>query len=215
MEINQTVGKKLLEHFEGRRDALMSLTRALVEAESPSGDAEGSRAVVSLLAESLKDVRAVSAVERVAVENFGEHLRVRAFDSRGGGGRTTLILGHTDTVHPRGTIDARPWREEDGRIHGPGIFDMKAGCALAVEALRACERLSLAPARPVVLLLTCDEEVGSVSGRALVEEEARRADAVLVLEPPAPGGRVKTARKGTGGYTLEVEGRAAHAGLEP
>lgn len=217
MEINQTTAGTLLQHFAARRDALMSLMRALVEAESPSGDAEGSRAVVQLLTESLKDVGAVNSVERVAVENFGEHLRVRAFDKRGGDddARTTLILGHTDTVHARGTITARPWREEDGRIYGPGVFDMKAGCALAVEALRACELLSLAPSRPVVLLLTCDEEVGSHSGRALVEEEAARADAVLVLEPPAPGGRVKTARKGTGGYTLEVEGRAAHAGLDP
>ena len=215
MDINQEIGKALLEHFAGRREEVLALVRALVEEESPSGDEAGSRAVVDLLARELESVGAVTSVERIPVEGFGEHLRVRAFGGRDDGGRTTLVLGHTDTVHARGTIRERPWREEGGRLHGPGVFDMKAGCALAVEALRACERLSLAPPRPVVLLLTCDEEVGSATGRALVEEEARRADAVLVLEPPAPGGRVKTARKGTGGYTLEVEGRAAHAGLDP
>jgi glutamate carboxypeptidase len=126
-----------------------------------------------------------------------------------------LLLGHTDTVHPRGTLAARPWRESGGRIYAPGVFDMKAGCAVVLEALRACSALGLVPRRPVTLLLTCDEESGSMSGRALVEEEARRAECVLVMEPPAPGGRAKTARKGTGLFTLSVEGRAAHAGLEP
>jgi glutamate carboxypeptidase len=93
---------------------------------------------------------------------------------------------------------------------------MKANCVLALEALRACAELSLAPRHPVVLLLTCDEETGSThGGRELVEEESRRADAVLVLEPPAPERRVKTARKGTGVYTLSARGRAAHAGLDP
>ncbi|MDQ3684352.1 MAG: M20/M25/M40 family metallo-hydrolase, partial [Acidobacteriota bacterium] len=118
-------------------------------------------------------------------------------------------------VYPRGSWRESLWREEDGRIHGPGVFDMKANCALAVEVLRACCSVKIIPARPVVLLLTCDEEAGSFSGRTLVEEEARRAAAVLVLEPPAPGGRVKTERKGTAGYTITAHGRAAHAGLEP
>src|SRR5207237_5838406 len=124
-------------------------------------------------------------------------------------------LRHTDTVHLRGSLGLRPWRESEGRIYGPGIYDMKANCALALEALRACASVGLTPARPVVLLLTCDEEAGSNSGRALVEEEAMRAEHVLVLEPSAPGGRAKTARKGTGMYSLTIKGRAAHAGLDP
>ena len=126
-----------------------------------------------------------------------------------------MLIGHTDTVHPRGSLDERPWREEDGRIYGPGIFDMKANCALALEVMSACAALDLMPRRPVVLLLTCDEETGSMTGRALVEEEARKARCVLVLEPSAAGGRVKTARKGTGIFTMEAHGIAAHAGLEP
>jgi glutamate carboxypeptidase len=215
-ELNSSDAQRLLSHFEGRRGDLLSLTRALCEAESPSGDGEGSRAVVGLLAEAAASVGGVESVERVgAAEDFGEHLIIRAFAEGAGDARPLLLLGHTDTVHPRGTLAARPWREDEGRIYAPGIFDMKASCAAALEALRACAALGLKARRPVSLLLTCDEESGSMSGRALVEEEARRAECVLVLEPPAPGGRAKTARKGTGLFTLSVEGRAAHAGLEP
>src|SRR5206468_1458082 len=129
--------------------------------------------------------------------------------------RTVLVLGHTDTVHPRGTIKERPWRAAGNRIYGPGIFDMKVNCAVALEALRACETLGLQTRSAVTILLTCDEETGSPSGRPLVEAEAKKSRAVLVIEPPASGGRVKTARKGTGMFTLEVKGRAAHAGLDP
>lgn len=205
-----------LQHFSARRDELLSLTRALCETESPSGDAEGSRAVVNLLEEAARELEGFVTVERTpAPDSYGEHLRLRAFGDGAKEERTLLLLGHTDTVHPRGTLAARPWREEEGKIYAPGIFDMKAACVVALEALRACDALGARPRRPVVLLLTCDEESGSQSGRALVEEEARRAEYVLVLEPAAPGGRAKTARKGTGLFNVKVEGRAAHAGLEP
>jgi glutamate carboxypeptidase len=207
---------EFLRHFRARRGELLSLTRALCEAESPSGDAEGSRAVVSLLEEYACALEGFASCERIAApDGFGEHFRLRAFDEDATEERTLLLLGHTDTVHPRGALREMPWREEDGRVYAPGVFDMKAACAAALEALRACDALGARPRRPVVLLLTCDEESGSHSGRALVEEEARRAEYVLVLEPAAPGGRAKTARKGTGLFTLSVEGRAAHAGLEP
>jgi glutamate carboxypeptidase len=125
------------------------------------------------------------------------------------------LLGHTDTVHGRGSIIARPWRVEDNKAYGPGVFDMKANCVLALEVTRALSLLGIQPKRPVVLLLTCDEETGSASGRPLVEAEARKASSVLVLEPSAGGGRAKTGRKGTGIYSLFVAGRAAHAGLDP
>src|SRR5256714_13118587 len=216
-ELNSSDAGKLLAHFEGRRGEVLSLVRALCEAESPSGDADGSRAVVNLLSDAARALRPVASVERVAAQNdYGEHLLLRAFtEGATDETRATLLLGHTDTVHPRGTLAERPWRETEGRIHAPGIFDMKANCAVALEALRACDATGLGPRRPVTLLLTCDEESGSFSGRELVEAESRRAECVLVLEPPAPGGRVKTARKGTGLFNLQVEGCAAHAGLEP
>ncbi|HEX8708663.1 MAG TPA: M20 family metallopeptidase [Pyrinomonadaceae bacterium] len=205
----------LLEFMERRRDEALALVRELVETESPSGDVEGSRAVVSLLAEAAHAAGSRLAVERIESPGYGEHLRVRAFTEGAGDSGTILLVGHTDTVHPRGTLLARPWRSSGNRIYGPGIFDMKANCVMALEALRACAELGLAPRRAVTLILTCDEETGSMTGRALVEEEARRAHAALVLEPPAAGGRVKTARKGTGIFRMEAQGIAAHAGLEP
>lgn len=201
--------------FEERQQRLISLVRALVETESPSGDVKGSRAVVSLLADAVGSMSSGFKVERVEVEGYGEHLCVRAFKGREEDDGTLLLVGHTDTVHPLGTIKERPIRAEGERLYGPGIFDMKANCVMALAALDACLQLNQLPRRGVVLILTCDEETGSHSGRVLIEDEARRAECALVLEPPASGGRVKTARKGTGIFTIEALGRAAHAGLEP
>jgi glutamate carboxypeptidase len=197
-----------------RQREILALTRALVETESPSGDEAGSKAVVSLLAAAARNIPAVTTIERVASDGYGEHLRIKAFNGNNQS-HPILILGHTDTVHPRGAIEQRPWRVEGNRAYGPGVFDMKANCALGVEVIRACGNLSNVTIPPIVLLLTCDEEKGSASGRSLVEAEAKRARAVLVLEPPARGGSVKTGRKGTGMFTLTARGLAAHAGLEP
>jgi glutamate carboxypeptidase len=204
----------LREHFASRQHEVLALTCALVEAESPSGDKEGSSNVVSLLASAASNIQSINSVERFASEEFGEHLAIRAF-GKSEGSRSVLVLGHTDTVHPRGTIKERPWRASESRIYGPGIFDMKVNCAVALEALRACEAVGLQTRSAVTILLTCDEETGSPSGRPLVEAEAKKSRAVLVMEPPASGGRVKTARKGTGMFTIDVKGRAAHAGLDP
>lgn len=197
-----------------RQGEWLALTRRLVETESPSGDEDGSRAVVELLAQAAREIEGVETVERTRSGNYGEHLRVTAFTDAPAKD-CVLIAGHTDTVHPRGSVAARPWREEGGLVYGPGIFDMKANCALVLECLRALGLLQIRPQRPLVLLLTCDEETGSMTGRALIEEAARGARCALVLEPSASGGRVKTARKGTGIFHLRAEGRAAHAGLEP
>ena len=215
-ELDRSKIVALQARLRERQTEMLALTRALVETESPSGDVEGSRAVVSLLADAARSIAGVSSIELIESPGYGTHLRLRAFtDAPEAAAGSILLLGHTDTVHPRGSLQARPWRITDGRIYGPGIFDMKANCALALEALRACAELKLAPRRAIVLLLTCDEETGSMTGRALVEEEAKRAASVLVLEPPLAGGRVKTGRKGTGMYRLEAHGVAAHAGLEP
>jgi glutamate carboxypeptidase len=125
-----------------------------------------------------------------------------------------VVLAHLDTVWPAGTLDRWPFSVRDGRATGPGAFDMKAGIVQALFALCALADAGL-DRPPVVLLVTADEEVGSPAGRALVEDAARGAGAVLVLEASADGGRLKTARKGVGNYRLHVTGRAAHAGLEP
>lgn len=214
-ELSKSHADSLYTYFAGRQTEILALTRALVETESPSRDVLGSNAVVSLLAASARTIPGIMSVERVPSEGFGDHLRIRACSRAGDTGPPIVILGHTDTVHARGSLAQRPWRVEGTKVYGPGIFDMKANCALALEALRACDSINLQVQGPVVLLLTCDEENGSPTGRSLVEAETKRARAVLVLEPPAPGGRVKTARKGTGIFRIEASGRAAHAGLEP
>jgi len=214
-QITKATAEALQAYFVARQTEMLALTRALVEAESPTGGEAGSHAVVSLLAAAAQTIGAVTSVERVPTKGFGDHLRLRAFARPGNNAAPIVILGHTDTVHPQGSLEQRPWRVEGNRIYGPGIFDMKANCALALEALRACESIALPLNGPIVVLLTCDEENGSPTGRSLVEAETKHARAVLVLEPPASGGRVKTARKGTGMFLIEAKGRAAHAGLEP
>ena len=199
-----------------RQKELVDLICRLVEVESPSGDVRGSRAAVALLENVARTIPSVSSIERVNSPDYGEHLRIRAFCDDAKSDGATLILGHTDTVHPRGTLSAQHGlRTEGDRLYGPGIFDMKASCVIALEVLRCLTAVSLAPQRPVTLLLTCDEETGSATGRSLVEHEARHATQVLVLEPPAPGGCVKTARKGVGVWTVAAQGVASHAGLNP
>jgi glutamate carboxypeptidase len=199
-----------------RQDELVDMICRLVEIESPSGDVRGSRAAVELLENVARTIPSVSSIEKVNSPDYGEHLRISAFCDDAKSDGATLILGHTDTVHPRGTLSAQHGlRAEGDRLYGPGIFDMKASCVIALEVLRCLTALALAPQRPVTLLLTCDEEIGSATGRPLVEHEARRAVQVLVLEPPAPGGCVKTARKGVGAWTVVARGVASHAGLNP
>ena len=190
--------------------------RALVETESPSGDEAGSRAVVDLVIEAAGIIGCVSEIKRVDVPNFGQHVVIQAFAQQRSEGQI-LVVGHTDTVHARGSVAARPWRREAGKIFGPGIFDMKANCGLILAVLKAMAELRIVPRCAITVALTCDEEVGSFSGWPLLEETAKSANTrcALVMEPPAPGGRVKTGRKGTGIYSMKVEGKAAHAGLEP
>jgi glutamate carboxypeptidase len=127
-----------------------------------------------------------------------------------------LVLGHYDTVYARGTLTKMPFRIARGRVYGPGTFDMKAGIVQALFALEALQRSELAPPKRIVFLWTSDEEIGSESSRKLIETEARRSDAVFVLEPSfGPRGLLKTARKGVGEAEVIVHGRASHAGLAP
>jgi glutamate carboxypeptidase len=214
--ISKLLAKELEERFRERQPQIVSLTRALVEAESPSGDELGSRAVVDLLASATQGSLCVNSIERIDVPNFGQHLVIRTFQEKTAAGNI-LLVGHTDTVHPRGAIAERPWRLEENRIYGPGIFDMKANCALAISLLHACDDFEIHPRYGLTVALTCDEEVGSASGWPLLNRiaETERVKNALILEPPAAGGRVKTGRKGTGIFAMNVEGRAAHAGLDP
>ncbi len=214
--ISFRVARQVLSTFQTRQADIESFIRALVEVESPSGDETGSRAVVDLLAEAAGQLECVNVIDRVDIPDFGQHLVIKAFQKQSAEGQI-LVVGHTDTVHARGSLNERPWRREGGKIYGPGIFDMKANCALAIEVLRTIDQLKIVPPCGITLALTCDEEVGSLSGWPLLEQTAESLETrcALVMEPPASGGRVKTARKGTGIFAIKVQGKAAHAGLEP
>src|SRR5690606_25818878 len=129
--------------------------------------------------------------------------------------RPVLLLGHLDTVHPVGAFGTNELRLEGDRAIGPGVYDMKAGVALLVEALTLLHERGERPRRPVRFLVTCDEEIGSHSSRGIIEDHARQAAAVLVPEPSMPDGGVKTRRKGVATYRIETTGQAAHAGIDP
>ncbi len=211
----QMIAPQLFNALQARQAEVEAFIQSLVEVESPSGDIEGSRAVVDLLVGAAGKLACVDAIERVDVPDFGQHLVIKAFQTQDQ--PQIVIVGHTDTVHSRGSLSERPWRRDGGKIYGPGIFDMKANCALAIEVLRTLVELQATPSYGVTIVLTCDEEVGSLNGWPLIEKvaKAQPARCAFVMEPPASGGRVKTSRKGTGIFAIKVEGKAAHAGLEP
>ncbi|WP_030254939.1 M20 family metallopeptidase [Streptomyces violens] len=186
-----------------RVDAMLDDLRALVEVESPSRDLAAltaSAKAVAAVIESRLGGRA-TLVESEA----GPHVHWS-----GGGDPRVLILGHHDTVFPLGTLARRPFRVEDGQATGPGVFDMLGGLVQAIHGVAALDDRS-----GVEILVTADEEVGSRSSRALLEERALACGAVLVVEGAAEGGALKTGRKGCGTFQVSVAGRASHAGLEP
>ena len=188
-------------------DAL-ELLAELTALDAPSGDREALAAPADLLVGRLADLGG-DVVRHAAPA--GDHLEAR-FGATGGA--PLVVLGHYDTVWPRGTAATRPLRAERRVVYGPGVFDMHGGIAASLTALHLLRGLGL-PERDVVVLLTADEETGSRTSADLVRELGRAAAAVLVPEPPLPGGVLKTARKGVADYRVEVRGRAAHAGIDP
>jgi glutamate carboxypeptidase len=200
--------------LESRAEAMLARLADLVRHESPSSD----KAALDALARSLgARLEALGAAVRVIVNaDGGDHLRARwAAPGPADAAAPILVLGHFDTVWPHGTLAPQPFRVAEGRAYGPGSYDMKAGLVLLEFAIEAIGALGIALPRPIVVLWTSDEEIGSPRSRGLIEEEARRSAFVLVLEPPLAGGRLKTARKGVGRFRLVVSGRPAHAGVEP
>ena len=187
------------------RTAMIAALERLVVAESPSLDKARCDACADEVTGLFRQRIGVSAI-RHRRPDAGDHLEIRI----GEGSEPIVLLCHHDTVWPEGTLARLPFRIDGDRLTGPGSYDMKAGI---VEAAFALEHAR--PKRPVVVLSTSDEEIGSASSRMLIEETARHAVAVLVLEPAASGGAIKTARKGIADFVLEVVGRAAHAGVEP
>lgn len=198
-----------LDYCASQRDWLLELIEALVAIESPSDDPVAVNRCGAELASRLEAIG--GKVTRVSSATAGDHLRV----SFGHGTRQVLLLGHFDTVWPIGQLERMPLKREQGRLFGPGIFDMKAGIGLATLATRAVLDAGGLTGCQVVMLWTTDEEIGSTTSRALIEAEAAKSEAVLVFEPSLPGGGLKTSRKGVGQFDMVVHGVSAHAGLDP
>lgn len=202
----------MLEWFQRHQTGLVEWIRALVEIESPSDDpAAVNRAVDYVVASEARH----AVVERTEVEGYGDVLQL-AYELPGSGEGQILGLGHLDTVYPHGTLERMPFRQADGRLWGPGVFDMKTGVAYFVFAVRALRELGIPCKRDrFVLLLNPDEEVGSPASRPFTEREARKSAAVFVNEGALGlDGKVKTARKGGGRFQIHVDGIASHAGLD-
>ena len=204
----------LLDNARQHLDDIVAIVERLVGLESPSTDKAAvdrcGRELAAILSQAGAEVETIANVER------GDHVRARVAGAgaRADAGQPVLLLGHFDTVWPVGTLERMPPRRDGDRLYGPGTFDMKAGIAIAIAAIRAL-RATNTPHPPVQMLWTTDEEIGSGTSRPVIEDEARRSRAVLVLEPALPGGALKTARKGCGEFELTVHGLAAHAGLDP
>jgi glutamate carboxypeptidase len=212
MYVMSANGKAFLSYFQESRAEVVDLIRWLVEQESMSREPEANRRIAENLAKKLASAGA--EVDMFSHPSFGATLRAR-YNGAEESARQLLIVGHLDTVWPLGTLAERPFRIEGGRAFGPGIFDMKAGVAIAAFAMQAIKALGRETKRPVTILMTCDEETGSHFSREIIENEARTASAALVLEPPIPGGKIKTGRKGVGEFELIIRGKPAHAGNDP
>ena len=196
---------QLFDHLHGRQAEMTHTLEQLVMLESPSHERFAVNAVGDFLADAFTALDA--KVERLPQTGFGDHLCV----TWGSGDRQVLLLGHMDTVWPLGEIKRRPFRVVRSRAIGPGVFDMKGGLVVALYAVAALREVGLTPAQRLVFLFNADEEVGSRTSRPYIEEESRRSDAVLVLEPSREEALV-TWRKGVGRFEMEIQGVASHAG---
>ena len=204
-----------IEQFLGESRAsaqarLLERLRRYTEIETPSRNESQVRLLAGVLEADLQDTGC--DVRIIDAPGLGANLVAQM----GGNARDHIvILSHMDTVHPVGTLEKQPFRVNGDRVEGPGTYDMKAGIAIAVEALLLMQRRNTQARRPIRFVITCDEEIGSHSGLPVIREESEGAAAVLVTEPCINGGAAKTARKGVLTYQMTIEGRAAHAGTHP
>ena len=203
----------ILSHVQAQQAPIIALIRRMVECESPSDDPRAVDRFVDLVS---AEAAPFARVQTFPGGKFGKHLLCEfALPGPSKKKGEILALGHSDTVWPLGTLAQMPFREADGRLWGPGVLDMKSGIAFFLFAVRALRELDIPVRSRVKLLINSDEEVGSDSSRTLTQETARRAKAVLVIEPGTGlEGKLKTARKGVGDYTITVRGRASHAGVD-
>ena len=202
--------REVLRWLTKRQSEMIASVREMVLRESPTQNKPACDALCSYLAGEFEHLGGRVRIHRQ--HSAGNHLQVSFTGAKGR--EPLLLLGHLDTVYDVGTLQTMPWREEKGRLYGPGVFDMKSGIAQMMFALWAAREVRGGLPRPVTVLLVSDEEGGSESSRALTEKIARQCAAVLVCEPSGPGGALKTARKGVGSFLMKITGQAAHSGLD-
>ncbi|MBB5327383.1 M20 family metallopeptidase [Tunturiibacter gelidoferens] len=198
----------ILNTVDKKKGWVQGTLRELVQQESPSEDRHAVNAAVDLV--ELWSRNLGGRAKRHRQRQFGDVLELRFGPARSPQ-KPVLLLGHLDTVWPLGTLKTMPWRKAKGRLWGPGVLDMKAGVVMALTAIQTLQQLKLA--RPVILLLNSDEEVGSTISRPITEKLAQQCSVVLVLEP-AQGLAYKTSRKGVGQYNVQVTGVGAHSGVD-
>jgi glutamate carboxypeptidase len=202
-----------MPHAEiGRSEELLEELAGWVRLETPTTSPFAVNALMNVAEGEL--VRAGAHVTRIpGTDGFGDCLVARTqAPGAGQGAKPVVVSGHLDTVWSEGTLATMPYRVDGDRAHGPGIYDMKAGSFGAFHALRCILRQKVPTRRPIVLLLTPDEEVGSPTSRALIEREGAQAAYVLIPEPAGAGGACVTARKGVGRFRMTIAGRGAHSG---
>lgn len=204
---------EILEHVKSLEGELLDLCGELVAIESPSPDATATRRVLDRLTSELDELGYRYHLSNP--DESGGFLYARPA-SRRRHKPAQLLLGHVDTVWPLGTLGSRPWSVEDGVARGPGVFDMKAGIVQILFALKTVQDLDLDPPATPLVLINSDEEVGSRESTVAIDRLSRVASRAFVCEPGlGSSGAMKTARKGLGKYFVTVDGRAAHAGLDP
>ena len=203
----------LLPKIKEYQPQMLEVLEQLVNHESPSNDKPALDSYAKKLSARFKTLGAETTI--ISNPTSGDQLQVTFQAPEAIAKRPGLLLCHYDTVLPLGTIEERPFRIAGDKAYGPGVYDMKASHVMVEYALRGIADLGLRLPRPLTILFTSDEEIGSLASRAIIESQALKSEYVLVLEPPTLEGALKTARKGVGGFKLKIKGRASHAGSQP
>lgn len=202
----------MIAYFETRIPLMLDLLTELVRRESPSDDKAAVDAVITYVGEAAQ-ARGAASIERFPLSEVGDCLLAKW--NPDAEGQPILFICHQDTVHPIGSLAKMPIRVDDGKFYGPGALDMKAGTMLALETIEGLRARGDLPARPIWLLATSDEEIGTHHCEPIIERAARQAALVLCMEPAAVDEALKIQRKGVAGYDIEIVGRASHAGNAP
>jgi glutamate carboxypeptidase len=204
---------EVLDYLQQQQDAMVALLKDLVLIESPSTEPDSQGAILARLKTEFEHFG--YRVTRLPSRNCGGHLYASPA-ARTRWQPAQLLIGHCDTVWPIGTLQSMPLISEAGSLRGPGVYDMKAGLVQMIYALKTIDNLGLTPAVVPLCFINSDEEIGSHGSTRYLRALAQRVERCLVLEPSlGRSGKIKTARKGVGRFTVTVQGKAAHAGLDP